>query len=186
MTPPDWPSILRESPDRVGAIRDLLMSAFPTEGEAEVVNDLRNANALRVSLVAVDSDRVIGHVAFNSVSILPPQPATSVVLALAPLAVAPDAQRRGIGSALVRAGLLACAEIGCNAVVVLGDPDYYGRFGFFPASERGLHCLFDAPPEAFMIWEVQPAGMPNQNATVHFHPAFDRFLGPQGEARATT
>lgn len=178
MTPPGWPSILRESPDRIGAIRDLLVSAFPTEVEAEVVNDLRDASALRVALVAVDSDRVIGHLAFSPASILPPQPATTVVLALAPLAVAPDAQGRRIASAMVRAGLLACTEIGCNAVVVLGDPDYYGRFGFFPASERGLRCLFDAPPEGFMIWEVQPAAMPTLNATVHFNSAFDRFLGP--------
>lgn len=71
MTPPDRPSILRESPDRIGAIRDLLVSTFPTEVEAEVVNDLRDASAHRVALVAVDSDWVVGHAAFSPVSILP-------------------------------------------------------------------------------------------------------------------
>lgn len=100
---------------------------------------------------------------------------------LAPLAVAPEAQGRGIGSALVRAGLKVCAEGGVDGVVVLGDPAYYGRFGFKPAGEHGMSCLFDAPPEAFLLWEARPGTLSAWKGIVCFHPAFDRFLGSRGD-----
>jgi putative acetyltransferase len=153
------------------------LAAFPSDAEVVVVDELRAANALPLSLVAVDSSRMVGHIAFSPVSIWPPPQKLCMVLGLAPLAVAPDAQRCGIGSALVAAGLRACVEIGCDAVVVLGDPAFYGRFGFRPAGAHGLRCLFDAPPEAFMVWQAPSTALPLNEATVHFHAAFDRFLG---------
>jgi putative acetyltransferase len=148
------PAIQSENQDLIGPIREILLAAFPSADESTIVDDLRAAKALAISLVAIEGGRVVGHIAFSPVLIKPEPPAPLMVMALAPLAVAPDEQRRGIGSALVQAGLKACAKAGCDGVVVLGDPGYYRRFGFVPAAERGLRCLFDAPPEAFMIWEA--------------------------------
>ena len=71
-------------------------------------------------------------------------------MGLAPMAVLPARQRGGIGSALVRAGLDACRQLGCTTVVVLGHPAYYPRFGFQPASRFALGCEYDVPDEAFM------------------------------------
>ncbi len=165
----------RERPEHTSAIRQLLENVFPTPAEAALVDDLRTAEALLVSLIVSHGGNVIGHIAFSPVSISPP-PLLAPTWALAPLAVAPQTERRGIGSALVRAGLEACADAGCGSVVVLGAPGFYHRFGFFSAAERGLQCRFEAPPEAFMLSELVPDSFPLHRGIVHFHPAFDRFL----------
>ncbi|MCC7376741.1 MAG: N-acetyltransferase [Verrucomicrobiales bacterium] len=174
---PSTPDIRPEAPEDLHAIRSLLLAAFPSDAEAAVVDDLRSANALPVSLVAFDSDQTVGHIGFSPVTLRPQPHNPCMVLGLAPLCVAPDAQRRGIGSALVAAGLRACAGIRCDAVVVLGDPVFYRRFGFRPAAAQGLRCLFDAPQEAFMVWQAPWGALPIHEATVHFHAAFNRFLG---------
>lgn len=186
MTPPEPIDIRLETSDLISSIRKVLLAAFPLADESTVVDELRAANALPISLVAIEGGRVVGHIAFSPVSIEPEPPASLVVMALPPLAVAPDAQRRGIGSALVQGGLKACADSGCDGVVVLGDPGYYRRFGFVPAAERGLRCLFDAPPEAFMTWEAASGRLPVHEAMVHFHAAFDRFLGSGSTAQPRT
>jgi putative acetyltransferase len=158
------------------AIGNLLRDAFPTPEEAELVEHLRELDALRVSLVALDADVVIGHIAFSPVTVNPHNPAVSL-LALAPLAVPPVAQGKGVGSELVMAGLRACSRLGCDGVVVLGDPKFYQRFGFRPATECGLRCLFDAPSDAFMIAELRDLHHLGGGG-VRFHGAFDRFLPP--------
>ncbi len=170
----------RERPEHADAIRALLIAAFPTPAEQALVDDLRAVAALPVSLVASDGYKLIGHIAFSPVSIFPP-PRHAPTWALAPLAVAPEAERRGIGSALVRAGLQTCADDGCGSLVVLGAPNFYHRFGFFSAAERGLRCRFDAPPEAFMLRELVPDSFPHHQGVVHFHAAFDRFLPHRAE-----
>lgn len=175
-------TIESERPEDAAGIHELLVAAFPTNGEALLVDDLRIADALPVSLVASESGTVLGHVAFSPVSIRPSGNA-ALIWALAPLAVLPAAQGRGIGSELVRTGLHACAHAGCDAVVVLGDPQYYCRFGFFPAVQYGLRCSFDAPPEAFMLVEFRPGSVSHHDGTVYFHPAFDRFA-VSGEGKA--
>ena len=170
-------NIESERPEHAAAIRELLLASFPSDGEAGLVDDLRAAHALPVSLVASEGGSILGHIAFSPVFIRPAGLA-SVVWALAPLAIAPASQRQGIGSALVRAGLRACANAGCNAVVVLGDPGYYHRFGFLPAAKHGLRCSFEAPPEAFMLTELGGASFPFHEGTVYFHSAFNRFAAP--------
>jgi putative acetyltransferase len=167
------PPIIRpESREDFLGIRRVLTEAFPTPDEANLVEELRAAHALPISLVAIQSGAVVGHIAFSPVTLAPPI-TQSLILGLAPLAVAPAAQRQGLGSELVRAGLRACQDTGVAGVFVLGSPEYYTRFGFRPASEHNLRCLFDAPPEAFQFVAWQDLPSP---AIVHFHSAFDRWL----------
>lgn len=177
------PTIRPETPEDSHAVRRLLLAAFPSDDEAVIVDELRSANALVVSLVAVDVQRsVVGHIGFSPVTIRPQPSKPCRILGLAPLSVAPDVQKCGVGSSLVTAGIRACEEVGCEAVVVLGDPAFYGRFGFRPAAGHGLRCLFDAPPEAFTARVARPDALPMTPATVHFHSTFDRFLGMNGTA----
>ena len=165
---PSTPAIRAETAEDSHAIRRLLLTTFPSDAEAAVGVELRTASSLPVSLVAVESRRVVGHIAFSPVSIEPQPHKACMILGLAPFAVAQDAQRRGIGSALVQAGLKACAAAGWDGVLVLGDPGYYRRFGFVPAAERRLRRLFDAPPEAFMTWETASGTLPVHEAMVPF------------------
>lgn len=93
-------------------------------------------------------------------------------MGLAPMAVMPAAQRRGIGSALIRSGLERCAQLGYSAVVVLGHPEYYPRFGFVPASRFGIGCEYEVPDEVFMALELEPGALTGMSGTIRYHPAF--------------
>jgi len=118
------------------AIHDVVTSAFAQAAhssgdEAAIVARLREAGALTLSLVAVESDRITGHVAVSPVLI---EGQEADWFGLGPVAVLPDLQRRGIGAALVAAALQRLRDLGAAGCVVLGDPDYYSRFGFEPAA----------------------------------------------------
>ena len=93
-------------------------------------------------------------------------------MGLAPMAVAPDRQRSGVGSALVRAGLEACRERGASAVVVLGHAEYYTRFGFAPASRFGIASEYDVPDDVFLIVELEPGRLASASGTIRYHAAF--------------
>lgn len=94
------------------------------------------------------------------------------IMGLAPMAVAPEHQRKGVGSALVRAGLERCKQLGFGAAVVLGHAGYYPRFGFSPATHFGIGCEYEAPEEAFMAVELQPGYLQGKSGTVRYHSAF--------------
>ncbi len=140
--------------------------------EAAVVNALREAGALLVSLAAVESGSISGHVLFSPVCVEPEPPGGSSAFGLAPLAVLPDHQRRSIGSRLVREGIEECWRSGLGAIFVLGDPAYYSRFGFAPATTRGLRCEFPAPVEAFMVAELRPGALDGVCGVVRYRPEF--------------
>jgi len=152
------------------AVRALHQAAFETPAESALVDALRARAQPLVSLIAEDEGAVLGHILFSPVT-LPGRPELRI-MGLAPMAVVPARQRGGIGSALVRAGLEACRALGCDAVVVLGHPSYYPRFGFAPATTFGIGCEYDAPAEAFMALELQPGCLDGATGTVQFHPAF--------------
>lgn len=123
-----------------------------------------------VSLVALDEGAIVGHILFSPVTV--DGHPELLLMGLAPMAVAPEHQRRGIGSALVEAGLTACKALGATAVVVLGHPEYYPRFAFRPASGWGLVSEYDAPDEAFMALELRDGALRGVSGTVRYHPAF--------------
>lgn len=119
---------IRESvPGDLAALEALYPAAFPGEDLLPLVRDIEAAGAGVLSLVAVDGGEIVGHVAFTHCSIVGRGERLEL---LAPLAVAPARQGRGIGGALIREGLRRLAETGAVQVLVLGDPAYYGRFGF--------------------------------------------------------
>ena len=158
-----------EASDRA-AVYAVNASAFETEAEAKLVDALREQADPLISLVAVDGDTVVGHILFSPVthSVNP----ELRLMGLAPMAVAPDHQRQGIGSALVRAGLERCRNLGSDAVVVLGHPDYYPRFGFVLSTRFGIRSEYDVPDDVFMVIEFKPGALRNAPGVVRYHPAF--------------
>lgn len=152
------------------AVWALNAAAFGQPDEADLVDRLRETPGY-LALVATEAGEVVGHIAFSPVTL---DPTASVdVRGLAPMAVAPDRQRSGIGSALVRAGLEACRADGAEAVVVLGHPAYYPRFGFVPGPPRGIGCAYDVPPEVFLVLDLVPGALDGTEAVVRYGAAFD-------------
>lgn len=144
-------------------------SAFGHADEARLVESLTRRARPLLSLVAESGGAIAGHILFTPVTL---DGFAELLMGLAPMAVAPDKQRCGIGSALVRAGLDGCRSLGAAAVVVLGHPGYYPRFGFVPATRFGLRCEYDAPAEAFMALELRPHALAGAGGSVRYHPAF--------------
>jgi putative acetyltransferase len=114
------------------AIAGVVTAAFGRPEEARLVERLRRDGDVEISLVGVEGDLVVGHVLLSRLR------APFAALGLAPVSVAPDLQRRGVGGALIRAALARAAAEGWGGVFVLGDPDYYGRFGFDAGAARGF------------------------------------------------
>jgi putative acetyltransferase len=147
-------------------------AAFETEAEADLVDALRGDAEPIVSLVAATDGTIVGHILFSPAT-LDSDPALRV-MGLGPMAVLPDWQSRGIGSALVREGLAACRRLGVRAVVVLGHPGYYPRFGFRPGSTFGIRSEYDVPDEVFMALELEPGAL--QAGTIRYHEAFSQSV----------
>lgn len=162
--------IREEIPGDADAVRVVNERAFGQPDEARIVDALRGVGDA-ISLVAVTDDRVVGHILFTPVAIDDADPRLSA-MGLAPMAVLPEFQRRGFGSALVNAGLDACRAAGCDLVVVLGHPEFYPRFGFVVAAHHGLTCEYPVPSEAFMAIELRPGGLAGARGLVRYRPEF--------------
>jgi len=162
-------SVRIEQPGDADGVRDTNAQAFGEPLEARLVDALRSASDY-LSLVATIDDRVVGHILFTPVTIEPP--VDRRIAGLAPMAVRPEYQRAGIGGQLIRAGLEQCRRNGYSAVVVLGHPEYYPRFGFIPAHTFGLTCEFPSTPEAFMALELEANALNGIRGLVRYHPEF--------------
>jgi putative acetyltransferase len=152
---PSW-TIRPERPVDIDQIHDLHRAAFAGESEAELVDAVRSGPTFvpELSLVAVTDDgSVLGHVLVSQIELRPDaeDAARVTVLALAPLAVLPQHQGRGIGSALVREVLAIADEREEPMIAALGAPAFYGRFGFTPAADHGVHGPYDEAGEAFQV-----------------------------------
>lgn len=158
-----------EREEDAGAIRAVTLAAFAgmpysQQTEAAIVEALRAADALAVSLVAVEGGEIVGHVAFSPVTV--EAEAAPGWFGVGPLSVRPDRQRRGVGTALMRAGLARLADAGAKGCVLVGDPGYYRRFGFKASSSLRYP---DLPAEYFQVLALAPQA---PSGTVAFHPAF--------------
>ena len=173
----DYDATIRgETPADRDAIRALNRAAFERSAEADLVDALRESARPFVSLVSDQEGAIVGHVAFSPVTIEGAEPgpsgASPAAMGLGPMAVQYEWRRRGIGSALVLRGLEVCRGMGAELVVVLGDPAFYGRLGFEPASRLGLRCEFDAPAEAFLALAPDPGRLEGRSGLVRYHGAF--------------
>jgi putative acetyltransferase len=162
-----------EAAGDAGGIRTLLQQAFDSPVEADIVDALRLGCDDRVSLVADHEGEVAGHILFTPVEI---GTAAGTVrgYGLAPMAVRPGLQRRGIGSGLVRAGLARVRASGAPFVIVIGHPAYYPRFGFVPASRFGVRCQWPGIPDEAVMLVVLDAGRGASLAgEARYRPEFD-------------
>ena len=152
------------------------MSAFSSDAEADIVDQLRVSCPEALSLVALAGNRIVGHVLFTPVLIKAAQ--RSIVGAgLAPLAVLPSLQKQGVGARLVTSGLDHLRRAGTPFVVVLGEPAYYGRFGFQPASRFHIACPFaGVADEAFMMLVLNQAPLRGVTGIARYRPEFSPTL----------
>lgn len=158
-----------ERPEDAATIHALTDAAFKgmpfsDQTEARVIDGLRAAGALSLSLVATEGGEIVGHIAFSPVQI---NGESSDWYGLGPVSVWPGHQRRGIGQALIRDGLRRLRSLGAGGCVLLGAPAYYGRFGF--ESDPDLYEI-GAPPGAFQRLSLDGS---RPRGKVSFHPAFD-------------
>jgi putative acetyltransferase len=156
-----------ERPGDAVAIHAVHAASFPTDLEARLVDLLRNAGRLLVSLVAKVGGTVVGHIAFSPVTAA----SGAVGVGLAPLAVTELHRRQGIAAELVQRGLEACRAAGFGWAVVLGEPAYYSRFGFRPAAEFGLSDEYSGDT-AFQVVELLPGAAPVAAGLVRYAPEF--------------
>jgi len=146
----------------------VLHACFPSAAEARLVSMLRASRNLSVSLVALWSERIIGHVASSPVE----TDSGGRGLGLAPVAVLPEYRRQGIAGQLVEQAILASQRAGWTWMVVLGDPRYYQRFGFRPASRFQLRSVY-GDGDVFQAQELRTGGMPPLGGMVRYREEFD-------------
>jgi len=146
--------------------------AFGQEEESRLVNKIRNGNNFipDLSLVAETDGKIIGHILFSKIEISGSSKFNS--LALAPMAVVPEFQRKGVGSKLIEAGISKAKEFNFESIIVLGHKDYYPRFGFQKASKWNIKCPFKVPDEAFMAMELYENALNNKSGTIIYPPEF--------------
>jgi putative acetyltransferase len=152
------------------AIREVNRLAFGRDDEARLVEAPRDGVHARVSLVAEVNGQVVGHILFSALPIVTPG-GTVEALALAPMAVIPSHQRRGIGSLLVREGLSACRGAGHRVVVVLGHPEFYPRFGFSAKMAERRKSPYSGP--IFMAIESVRDALEGVEGEVRYPPPFE-------------
>ncbi|MBZ9612910.1 GNAT family N-acetyltransferase [Rheinheimera maricola] len=166
-------TVRAESAADFDAIAHITRTAFNNEAEVTLISALRQQSNNCIALVAEQHNKVIGHILFSPAT-LSGAP-NCQIMALAPMAVSQILQHQGVGSALVRSGLEQCKQRGIAAVVVLGHPAYYARFGFLPASKFGISCPWQVPDEAFMLLELQQHSLRGEKGQVLYHPAFSEL-----------
>ena len=162
--------IREERPGDVASIHAVNTRAFGRDREANIVDALRSNNAVSLSLVAIREHKLIGHIMYSPVTV-----GDATGAGLAPLAVLPEHQRRGIGSELVRAGNQRLEAAGCLFIVVIGHPSFYPRFGFKPAGLYDISCLWNVPDDAFMVAMLsEPAS--DLKGVARYRPEFSTVL----------
>ena len=164
-------TIREEIPEDIKAIDNLNEAAFGQRMEADIVQKIRGNGNIALSLAALQDGQVVGHLLVTPMTLEPPRPSLKIGI-LGPLAVLPQFQRQGFGARLMQAGIAACRELGYDALFLFGHPEYYPRFGFTPATDKGFREEFGAPPEAFMVLELRDGALHDTEGTVRLLPEF--------------
>jgi putative acetyltransferase len=161
--------IRSEQPDDRPQIRTVNEAAFGRSDEADLIDNLRTEGAVLLSLVAELGNQIVGHILFSRMTIETVH-ASIPAVSLAPMAVLPDHQARGIGSQMIRHGLAQLRDRDERIVLVLGHEHYYPRFGFSPEQARHLASAF--PSEAFMALELTNGALAAIHGSVRYPAAF--------------
>lgn len=161
----------------IEAIAEVHRLAFGEDEEATFVAAIRESDAFipELALVAVDTERVVGHALFSKIGIETSN-GTVDALALAPMAILPEYQRQGIGSLLISHGIEICKKHGHRIIIVVGHSEYYPKFGFKPATTYGLKAPFEVPSEAFLALELVYEALKGVEGIVKYSKAFDDVL----------
>jgi len=166
--------IREEEPYDQAAVKHINEVAFENGPEAALVDKLRISCEDYLSFVAIDQDVVVGHILFTPATL---DNSGLVGMGLAPMAVLPSHQRKGIGSLLIEHGIKHLRESGCSFIIVLGHPDYYPRFGFELASNYKLSSQWEGvPDEAFMILVFKKDEFPNTGGVAKYRAEFDEAM----------
>ena len=166
--------IREEEPYDQAAVLLLNEIAFANGPEAAVVDKLRADCDNYLSFVAVDEGVVVGQILFTPATL---DNGGLVGMGLAPMAVLPSHQRKGIGSLLVRHGLAHLRQSGCPFIIVLGHPEYYPRFGFEPASRYKLLSQWEGvPDEAFMVVVFDSDALPKAGGIARYRGEFNEAM----------
>jgi putative acetyltransferase len=142
--------IREEQQGDIAAIREVNDRAFGQTQEGEIIEELRGSCKELVSLVATEGEKIVGHILFSP-AIIESDGEEVNGMGLAPMAVLPEYQRKGVGAMLVQKGIEKIREMGYPFIIVLGHAEYYRRFGFEQASIYGIKSQWDVPDAAFMV-----------------------------------
>lgn len=167
----------RENAGDYASIKNVNDLAFGQPNEGLLVERIRRNPQFipELSLVALSDGSVVGHILFFPVRIVADD-YFFTSLSLAPMAVRPGFQGRGIGGRLVRTGTAVAREMGFESVLVVGHPGYYPRFGFQPAGRWGVRAPFEVPDEAFMALELVADCLAGRAGVVEFPPEYDEAM----------
>ncbi|WP_239256557.1 GNAT family N-acetyltransferase [Listeria ilorinensis] len=166
--------IRKQQMDEIYQIREILTEAFGRQEEADLVERIRATAYYQpaLSLVAERNDRTLSGYLLLSELEWKTADETRLILGLAPLAVRPARQKKGIGSALVEEGLRLAKEKAYPAVAVLGHAAYYPKFGFRPSTDFGIPAPFAVPEENYLLLELYPDSLKGMTGTIQYPDAF--------------
>lgn len=167
-------TIRTENPADIAAVYNIQSLAFGQPSEANLVDALRQHADPFISLVAELSGQIVGHIFFSPVSI-EDENSSFMAMGLAPMAVLPEFQNQGIGSALVTTGLDECRRLGHDVIVVLGHAKYYPRFGFISAQSKGIQSEYNVPADVFMVAELTSGALRGRKGLAKYHAAFSKL-----------
>lgn len=165
--------IRTEAPADILAVDQLLKSAFETEAEANLVMKLRENGHRTLSLVAAnDNGEVVGYALFSPVTLDGQDDSWQ---GLAPLAVKEEYRRQGVAKLLVEEAFASLKELGYPACVVLGDPNYYGRFGFVASEKHNMRCRWEVPVGAFQVIALRDGEFSGRSGLIEYCPEFSEL-----------